>query len=491
MDSPSFSLSDAMSGGMKGMAKQFDVLQKQNAETEKAEKANTDTFLAGATADEAERKGVIEKAKEPGGGLTPPTPKPLPQATQTSPLQQWGSAAMWIAALGGLLTRRPAINSLNAATAVLNAYKQHDKEATESAFNTWKVENDNAIQMFKFANDSMRAQLEAIGESEKERFQNYQVVAKSLGDEQAAKMGTFDEAFKFMAERDRHADAMQRASIEIEKNLPVMRATNEVANNYYKLQALKQSGKGTPEQIAAGTKDLTESAEELKRVKGTVGGGSFRSLPAMVANKYAQEHPDATAEDMENFAMGYGEKTKAARDFGTGKQGDIVRSLNVSVAHLETLRELGKVLDNGDVTQINAAKQRFAEEFGVPAPTNFDAAKSIVADEVAKGVIGGQSAQSDRETLAASLRRAGGPKVIDGAIGTFQKLLGGQLGGLRQQYQRTTGQDNFDEAFLSPATRKALEGGSGGNSAPKKGDVVKGYRFKGGDPADPHNWEKT
>lgn len=154
----------------------------------------------------------------------------------------------------------------------------------------------------------------------------------------------------------------------------------------------------------------------------------------------------------------FDQSAKALRDFGTGKQGDTARSLNVAVSHLETLRELGKAMGNGDINLINAAKQRFSEEFGVPAPTNFDAAKAIVADEVAKSVIGGQNAQSDRETFAASLKRSRSMDQIEGAIGTFQKLLGGQLKGLRGQYERTTGAKDFDETFLTEETRKALEG---------------------------------
>lgn len=151
-------------------------------------------------------------------------------------------------------------------------------------------------------------------------------------------------------------------------------------------------------------------------------------------------------------------RQKAQRDFGTGKQGDTARSLNVSVAHLDTLRELGNALDNGDVKLINAVKQRWQEEFGTPAPTNFDTAKAIVADEVAKGVIGGASAQSDRDKLAESLRRERGHQAINGAIDTFQTLLGGQLGGLRKQYERTTGAKDFDKSFLDERTVKALEG---------------------------------
>ena len=34
-------------------------------------------------------------------------------------------------------------------------------------------------------------------------------------------------------------------------------------------------------------------------------------------------------------------------------------------------------------------------------------------------------------------------------------------------------------------------GGEGGaQTAPKAGDIVEGYKFKGGDPSDQSNWEK-
>lgn len=140
--------------------------------------------------------------------------------------------------------------------------------------------------------------------------------------------------------------------------------------------------------------------------------------------------------------------------FDKGKQGDTVRSLNVSVQHLDTLRELGKALQNGDVNLINAARQKFAEAFGGAAPTNWDAAKAIVADEVAKGVIGGQTAQSDRETLAATLKNSRSSEQAEGAINTFQDLLGGQLRGLRQQYKSSTNRDDFNNKLFPETVRR-------------------------------------
>jgi hypothetical protein len=166
--------------------------------------------------------------------------------------------------------------------------------------------------------------------------------------------------------------------------------------------------------------------------------------------------PQQVSQNIQNFQA----VSKAIQAFDTGKQGDTVRSLNVAVSHLETLRELGNALNNHNMTAWNSAKQKFAQVFGVPAPTNWDAAKSIVADEIAKSVIGGQSAQNDREALAATLRNSNSPSQIDGAISTFQNLLGGQLHGLRQQYENATGRKDFDNK-LSRDTIAALERQSG------------------------------
>lgn len=147
---------------------------------------------------------------------------------------------------------------------------------------------------------------------------------------------------------------------------------------------------------------------------------------------------------------------RALGAFTSGAQGNTVRSLNVSVAHLEALRDMGDALHNNDIQAFNSLAQTFAAQTGSPAPTNFDTAKSIVADEVAKGVIGGTTAQNDREQLAASIQRASSPQQLAGAVDTFQRLLAGQLGGLRHQYENATGAKDFEQ-MLNPETRRVLE----------------------------------
>jgi hypothetical protein len=142
--------------------------------------------------------------------------------------------------------------------------------------------------------------------------------------------------------------------------------------------------------------------------------------------------------------------------FLSGPQGNTIRSLNVVVDHLETMRELAGALKNGNTRLFNQVAQRFAAETGQTAPTNFDTAKQIVGAEIIKALgVAGAGTQAERNEAADSFNRARSPDQIEGAIRVAQRLLTGQLRGLRQQFGPATGLpiEDFDE-MLAPRTRK-------------------------------------
>lgn len=280
MSAAGISLSDAVSGGLPGMAKQFGGLQAKTDENIKAEKSAAASAQSDIAKSEAEKATLLESARQPGGGLSPPKLAPPPQKKATQPIEMWGSAAMWAAALGGLLTRRPLINSLNAAGAVMNAFRQQDSEAAKTAFETWKVENDNAIKMFEFANNSLKEELSAIHESENTRLNNYKIVAQALGDEQAARMQTFEQAMKLVEERQRHADEMTKAAPEIQTKYAQLQSGLAVAKAAKELHAAKQSGDPAKIEAAASNyQGAQEVAQGLNLGLGKGGsaasGGSF------------------------------------------------------------------------------------------------------------------------------------------------------------------------------------------------------------------------
>jgi hypothetical protein len=145
----------------------------------------------------------------------------------------------------------------------------------------------------------------------------------------------------------------------------------------------------------------------------------------------------------------------AVKAFNQGKQGDQMRSLNVAVNHLDLLDHLTDALNNGDVKALNAVGNAWNSQTGSPAPTNFNTAKQIVGDEVTKAVIGAGGTGADRDKAQSVIDAANSPEQLKGAIQTYKQLMTGQLGGLKQQYEQSTGRKDFDK-YLTPAAKTAL-----------------------------------
>lgn len=155
---------------------------------------------------------------------------------------------------------------------------------------------------------------------------------------------------------------------------------------------------------------------------------------------------------------------KAVKDFGTGTQGKMVNSFNTAIDHLETTNTLIDALANNDTKKINSIGNAIAAEFGVAAPTNFDAAKNVVANEIVKAINASGGALADRQEAEKALDRASSPEQLKGVVDTYQKLLGGQLKSLRLQYGNMTGKSDFDKKLTDNA-KAAMTRLSGGGAA--------------------------
>lgn len=198
-----------------------------------------------------------------------------------------------------------------------------------------------------------------------------------------------------------------------------------------------------------------------------------------VAQKIKEINPEYSA-------IRYGEIDKSVKAFSTGKQGDSVRSFNVAIDHANTANSLIDAMANKDTQTLNKVGNFFGKQFGKDETTNFIAVKDIVADEIAKAVIGGQTAQGDREKLAHNLDEAKSPEQLRGVILQWKSLMRGQLDGLRDQYERTTGHSDFDEHFLSKAAREAIHNSVSAVPSPTvtPNPVTPASKIVGGYPAD-------
>lgn len=184
-------------------------------------------------------------------------------------------------------------------------------------------------------------------------------------------------------------------------------------------------------------------------------GGFAMKTPwgQQVMSKVSEINPDYRGQD---FAT----KQTAEKAFTTGKQGNSVRSFNVAIAHLDTLDNLADAMQNGNMQMANKIANAFATATGGTAPNNFEAAKQIVGDEIVKAIVGAGGGVSDREKAQKTVDAANSPAQLRGVINVYKELMKGQLGGLKQQYETSTGRVDFETRFLSKEAKDVAKGSS-------------------------------
>jgi hypothetical protein len=118
---------------------------------------------------------------------------------------------------------------------------------------------------------------------------------------------------------------------------------------------------------------------------------------------------------------------------------------------------MADALKNGDIKLFNKWANEFADQTGHTAPSNFEAVKDIVADEVTKGAIGGPGGVGDREAMARKISGAKSPAALSQTFDAWTELLAGQAKGLEQQYEGSTGRKDYRKRYLSQRAQEALD----------------------------------
>lgn len=211
-----------------------------------------------------------------------------------------------------------------------------------------------------------------------------------------------------------------------------------------------------------GAGGLSAAAIELAAKQGLARGGLIptgfsRNKEAVTAiqNRMADL---ASGKDVSSIIQG-GQDVKAQQaaviDFGKGKLGANVRSLNVAVDHLDQLKMAAAALQNGNIQLFNKIGNGYAQQTGSSRPTDFNAVKGFVMDEAVKAIVGAGGGVGDREEAKNLVSSSNSPEQLQGAVARIQGLMGGQLNGLALQYKNSTGRDDFQKR-LSPRTIQAI-----------------------------------
>jgi len=150
----------------------------------------------------------------------------------------------------------------------------------------------------------------------------------------------------------------------------------------------------------------------------------------------------------------YGQHKKTEDAFNTGKQGDTVRSMNVAIDHMDTLRDKIKKLPTGQYPAINDIITSFSRGIGDPRINSYDAAAGLIAAEVTKAIVANGGTGDERAEKEKLLAVRNNPEALRGVLDSYTKLLGGQMRGLKDQY--TAGRGSDFESKVNPRTAQAM-----------------------------------
>jgi len=401
--------------------------------------------------------------------------------TKVDMWEAFGSPGFIIAQLASAFSGSPMNSALAAGGAAIMALKQGKMDDYNKKFAAWKANSELAQKRIaieqevfnninKLADTNMaewRVKMEEFGH----RFNNErllallhngydaEVIEAQTGVATAGKLAA--EAHETIAN---HKLMTEEIEAETErqgaKNDPIKHAqiAREIETKWKAVTAAKYGASSNAPQAVALRAFMEEhphaTAEEIQAFLQK--GRAIRSPQAVAVSKFLEEHPEATSDDIAQFSAEFGEIQKAEKDFGTGKQGQQLNSLNVGISHVETLRELGDALNNKDITKFNQYAQDWAAATGNPAPTNFDTAKNIVGTEIMKALVAGGGGVEERRTMQDSFNRAQAPEQLNQAMDTAERLLSGQFVGLKKQYEQTTKRDDFGKR-LTPEANKVFE----------------------------------
>lgn len=228
--------------------------------------------------------------------------------------------------------------------------------------------------------------------------------------------------------------------------------------------------------------------------------------------------------DMSKFPV----RQAMAKSVTSGNYATGVNAANTAIGHLNTLKEVAANLNNGQFPTVNAALNFWKQQTGEDAPTNFGVVVNGLASELGKlykgtGAASLEEVNAWRDGMSPNMS----PKQFEGMINTALDMMSSRLATINEQYVNTMGgqlpfrmltpqsvailkrigidPETVEHGDINGTLWPGLSGGvsgspsgpltnptpAGGQKAPPAvGTIQDGYRYKGGNPADPKSWEK-
>lgn len=219
----------------------------------------------------------------------------------------------------------------------------------------------------------------------------------------------------------------------------------------------------TPE----GDIDWTKTGEEflatlpLERQATVQQLGEYRRRPS--ATLYRSEQGRRLLAQVSQFnreydEKKYGEGQKAIGEYTSGATHRNIIAINTLSHHLVPFAEAADALNTNNVQALNRLRNYFLQELGSEVPTNFEALRHLVSDEIANTFKTTGATDSTIKNAAETVYAAQSPAQLLGGLRRLARLAEGRIRAIGNKYDVTFGEGAFDrKGYISDEARHAYE----------------------------------
>lgn len=358
---------------------------------------------------------------------------------EENPFQVFTNPIVALSIVGSLFTRRPLINAMMAAGGALKGY------------------NERQDDIYQRGKELFHEQLEAAQAQNNLELKNYEVQLERTKIEGWNKVMP-----DLWAEAVKGNDKFMQNAIKLgpefaEKAYMDRQRIKDQIEKAYEAETARSEAKDEEAKRLESDPGVKKYADDIyhyrrPNISGTRDAPYDRAVRNVLGDLEARYGPYDQTE--------FGAKNKFVTGLGgtiAGSSGGQINSAKIVVRHLATLDRLADDLKSDfNSTTFRRASQALQIEFGQPAPTNFDAAVSMVSGEIVKLIEGAGGGEGDRNKVSSAFDRSHSTKSIHEAVDVAREVMSARVTSLAEQAKAAHAEDIFNR-FLPPDIAKELE----------------------------------